>query len=108
MGGVGGVADEDDVLPVPALVPDRREAAPQRAVLQNRMAFQLAGEEPLGERHGLVLARLIEAGSPPRRFRRLQDERRVSLVVAVRVDAPQSVLALLEDEGERAEGKRRA
>ena len=106
--GVGGVTDEHDVVPVPVRVLDRREAAPQRAVLQEPMAFELAREEPLGEDDGVVLAHLVEAGAPPRRLRRLHDERRVSGVVAVGVDAPEAVRALLEDEGEGAERKRRA
>src|SRR3989454_427995 len=68
--GVGGVADEHDVPPVPPLVPDRREAAPEGAVLQQPVTGELAGEEPLGEGQRGVLAGVREPGPPPRRLRR--------------------------------------
>jgi len=106
--GVGGVADEDDVVVVPALVADDREAPPQRAVLQDGMSVELAREQRLRERHRVVLAGLVEPGAPPRVLGGFQDEGRVARLVAVGVDAPQPVLVLLEDEREGGERERGA
>ena len=92
----------------PALVPDRREVAPQRPVLQDRVALELVGEQLLRERHGVVLGRLVEAGPAPGGVGRLQDERGVPRVVAIGVDSPEPVHVLLEDEGECRERERRA
>src|SRR5439155_3212388 len=50
----------------------------------------------------------VEAGAPPGLLGCLQDERGHGGVVAVGVDAPETVLALLEEERERRERKRRA
>ena len=48
--GVRGVADEHDVAVVPALVAHRREAAPERAVVEQPVAGELVGEELLADR----------------------------------------------------------
>src|SRR2546422_11204295 len=48
--GVGRIAQEHDVLVVPALVPHRAEVAPQGAVLEQSVALQLLSEQRLAER----------------------------------------------------------
>src|SRR5262249_57429096 len=55
VGGVRRIAHEDDVAVAPGTVAYRREAAPERAVLQQPVALELVGEEPLEEGQGLVL-----------------------------------------------------
>src|SRR5438034_10560547 len=106
VGGVRRVADQHEVPVMPARVLHRREVAPERAVLQKMVAPELGGEQPLGERDRPVLVRLVEPRAPPRRLRRLEDERGHRRVVAVRVHPPEAVLALLEEERERGVGER--
>ena len=100
MRGVGGIAHQHDVLVVPVPVLDRREGAPQRAVLDEARSLELVAEQRLAIGDGLVLVGLVEAGALPRVLGALDDEGRVLLVVLIGVDAEQAVLVLLEDEGE--------
>src|SRR5262245_2432830 len=76
MRGVRGVADQHDVLMAPAVVANGGKAAPERAVLQEAMALQLLGEELLAEGQGLILVRVVKAGTPPGLLRRLENEGR--------------------------------
>src|SRR2546425_12263486 len=72
------------------------------------VAPELRGEQALRERDRLILVRLVEPRAPPRRLRRLEDERGHRRVVPVRVDPPEAVVLLLEDERERGVRKRGA
>ena len=72
------------------------------------MPLQLCGEEPLAESDRLVLADPVHAGSAPRFLRCLDDERRVALLVLIRVHAPEPVFVPLEIEGEGGKRPRRA
>src|SRR5262249_39083474 len=97
------VAEQHDVPVVPGGVAYGREAAPERAILEQSVAPELVGEEPLDERERLVLVGLVESGAPPRLLGRLENERGGRRVVPVGVNAPETVLALLEQERERGE-----
>ena len=127
VGGVGGVAEKDDmgagvafrVRPRgravrsgpsgPARGADRGELAPTEAVADQRAARQLAGEEPGQERDRAGLVVHGHACPPPRAFRGLHDEGGVAGgVVLVGVDSPEAVFVLLEVEGERRKGPRGA
>ena len=106
--GVRRVADQHEVPVMPGPVLHRREVAPERAVLEEAVALELLGEQPLGEGDRLILVRLVEARAPPRGLRRLEDERGHRRVVAIGVDPPEAVVALLEDERECRVRERRA
>src|SRR6267142_3290767 len=97
------VADQHDVAMVPGGVADRREAAPERAILEEPVAPQLAGEETLDEGDRPILVGLVETGAPPRLFGCFKNERRGGRIVPVGVNAPEAVLAFLEQKRERGE-----
>src|SRR4029450_12912857 len=97
------VAEQHDVPVVPGGVAYGREAAPERAILEQSVTPELVGEEVLHEGERPVLVGLVEPGAPPRLLGRLENERRGGRVVPVGVDAPEAVLALLEQKRERRE-----
>src|SRR5205809_5909842 len=68
------------------------------------MALELFLEQRFAERDGLVLSRLVEPRCVPHRVGRLDDERRMPLLVLVGVHPPQAVLVALEVEREGREG----
>src|SRR5204863_3229037 len=71
------------------------------------MALELFLEQRFAERDGLVLSRLVEPRCVPHRVGRLDDERRMPLLVLVGVHPPQAVLVALEVEREGREGTSR-
>ena len=64
---VCGVAQQHGSIVVPDPVHDLRKVEPERAVREQLVALEVAGEEPLAEREGLILVQLVEAGPAPRR-----------------------------------------
>ena len=105
VGGVGGVAEQDDVAVVPAPAADGDEADPQRPVGQQLVAVQLGGEQVLAERDALGLAGLVEPGRPPGGLGALDDEGAGVGVEGVGVDLEHAVLGGAEDEGEGVKGQ---
>src|SRR5439155_9960587 len=78
------IADEHDVLVMPARVGDRGEASPQGAVLDQAMPVQPFFEERFAKCDRLVLARAIQTGTPPRLLAALDDERGDGIALAKR------------------------
>ena len=103
VGGVRGVAQEHRSAVVPDLVHDLREIEPERAVREQLVALEVAGEELLAEGEAVLLAQLVESGAAPRRLRALDDERARALVERVGVHLEEAVLGVAEDEGEGVE-----
>ena len=108
VGGVGGVADEHDVLPagppVPRPVADGDEGPPHRFVGQQPVPAQPGREQVLAEGQALGLGHRVEAGRAPRRFGALDDERAPVGVVGIGVDLEQPMRRRREDEREDGQG----
>ena len=105
VGGVGGVAEQDDVAVVPAPAADGDEADPQRPVGQQLVPVQLGREQVLAERDALSLAGLVEPGRPPGALGALDDEGAGVGVEGVGVDLEHAVLGGAEHEGEGVKGQ---
>lgn len=103
MGRMQGVADQDDVVVVVALVAHAGEAAPDRVVGDQWLAAQMLGEDALAMGDGVGLAGLVQAGPAPCLLGAFDDEGRHAGGVAVAVGAPQPMLVLFEIEGEGVE-----
>jgi hypothetical protein len=103
---VRGVSEQHDVAVVPALVAHGREAPPDRAVREQRVALQVVGEERLAVRDRVLLGRRVEARALPRLLAALDDPGAEPLLERVRVDLEEAVLVLQEHERERLERQR--
>ena len=110
---VRGIAQQHDVVVVPALARDAREvepgrAAPMRGVAHQPLAIEIPLEEHLAGGDAVLLAHLVEAETLPGRRIALDDEGRGVGIEAVGVRPDPAVLGLLEDEGEGVEDLARA
>ncbi len=112
VGGVGGVAEQDDVAVAPGGVADGREAYPLRGVGDQAVAVEVAGQDLLAPPHARLVALTpgelpvgegFEARPPPVLLRDLHDESAALVVVGVGVDLDAAEVPLLDDEGERLE-----
>ncbi len=122
MGGVRGIADEDDrnapaiqVVPMhPFPADDARKPDPDRRTAQvggvahQRVAAQVLRKEALAERDAFLLRHGFEAGGAPGLLRRLDDERRGFAVVLVGVRLEPAVRRVREGERERGKALLRA
>ena len=110
MGGVGGVAEQDELAVVPALALDAAEVEPGgRAdevggVGLERVAVEIFGEQFFAGGDGLGLVHAVEAEAAPGLFRTFDDEGRAVGREAVGVGPDPAVLGLFEGEGEGVEG----
>src|SRR5437763_13041651 len=105
---VRGVAEQHHVAVRPRGVLYCNEVAPQRAVLEQSMAFELFLEQDLTKSDRLIFTCAIEPGTAPRGLGRLDDERRMPGLVLVGMHAPKSMLVALEVKRKGREGTRRA
>ena len=108
MGAVGGIAQQHDVVVIPALAGDAREIEPGRAAQMLRVAHQAVAAEMALEQHlaggdAVRHAHPIEAEPPPGGLVALDDEGRGRLIEAIGVRPDPAVLGLLEDESEGVE-----
>jgi len=108
---VGGrlrVADQDRVPHHPGLVGDRREIPPERAVVDELVAFELVGEHVLDHRQHLGLGEPVETEVAPGGFIRLDDPGGAIGLVLITVRNDQAFLGLAEEILERVEWLGRA
>ena len=106
VGGMGGVANENDVVLEPAFTQYAIELHPDSGTAQvtrvgnQTVAIEQIGKEVFakGNRFGRFL--LIQAGAIPGRLRRLDDEGRHLVVESVGMQVEPTPLGLLEGEGE--------
>src|ERR1051326_529467 len=107
MRGVERVADQDAATVAPACIAHEREAAPDRVIANERVAFEVVGEHTRAQRGGLRFAHTLEPGALERRLGHLDDERahgrRVAIVMGVEV----AEIVAPERLGERFERFRR-
>ncbi len=93
----------------PGAADHAREADPDSGAAQvggvadQAVAIEVAREQALAVGHALLLAHLLDAGSPPHRLGRLDNEGRGVVVKAIGMRLEPAVLGLLEGEGERLE-----
>ena len=105
VGGVGGVAHQDDVAVVPAPVVHGHKRAPGGSVRHEAVLTQVLGEELLAEGQALRLGHHIEAGPAPGRLGALDDEGGAVGVVGIGVHLEEPVPGGSEDEGEDGQGQ---
>ena len=106
---MGGVAQQDDVLVVPALTQDAGEGQPGRTaqvlgVAHQRPAVEIIGEQLLAFAAGLVLVHVPKAELVPGLGRTFDDKGARALVELIGVGPDPAVLGLQEGEGEGIEG----
>ena len=114
MGGVRGVAEQDQFVVRPALAFDPLELEPRRAAAQVRgighqaLSLEIFGENPLARGDRIGLAQRVEGESAPGRVRAFDDEGRAigREFISMRPDPPG--LGLLERKGEGVERLGRA
>ena len=106
--GAQRIADEHDVAPVPAPVANDGVAEPRRAVGEQRLAAETAGEGALAAGQALGLAHAAEAGALEGGRVGLDEEGAARGAVLVGVGDQQAGLDRLEDERKRLEEARRA
>ncbi len=80
-----------------------RRAAQVAGVGHQRVAVELAGEQPLAERDRGVLVHRVQPERAPHRFGRLHDEGRGAVVEAVGMSLHPALFGLFEGEGEGLE-----
>ena len=85
-----------------------RAAAGIAHIGEQTVAVEDAGEQPLAEANALVVRHAVEAGAPPDRLGRLDDEGRGALVEAIGVGLEPAPFGLFEREGEGRERPGRA
>ena len=105
---MGGVAEQDHVLEVPARALHGLEADPARAVREQRRPTQLRREELLAVGDALLGARRVEAGSLPGLLVGLDDDRARLRLELIGVDLEDAVVVVAEAERERLEARGRA
>ena len=94
------IAQKHDVLVPPLLAENARKIAPERAVGDERMAFQLLRENRLQLPRTFLFAQLVEAKRFPSLRACLHHPGRVPRFILIGVRADQAMFCLLEEEGE--------
>ncbi|EPJ37289.1 hypothetical protein STAFG_5643 [Streptomyces afghaniensis 772] len=105
VGGVGGVAEEDDVAVRPAVVDDRAERRPGGVVRLQGAAAECLGEDLGAAFDRLGLAEFVEAGRVPDLFAHLDDHGGGVRRVGVAVELHHAVFGLGDLEAEGVEGE---
>ncbi len=103
VGGVGGVAEQDDLAVVPALLAQGQEVDPERAVRHQPPSSQLRLEEVFAVGDAVRLARRIQACVTPGSLRTLDDEGAGARVERISVNLEEAVIIAAKDEGEGVE-----
>ena len=103
MGGVHRVAHENDVVDKPVLAPNRGETSPYASVLDESVTGELFGEQLCTVSSDHLFLGVLHPRRAPGLLCALDDERRSTGLILVRVNAPESVFVLAEVEGERGE-----
>src|SRR5690349_1117808 len=92
----------------PTLVPDGRKVPPDGAVREEPVTLEFRREEALAESQRLRLVGALHPRRAPRLVPRLHDEGRHPRLVLIGVDAPETMLVVLEVEREGRKGLRGA
>ena len=108
MGSRHGIAKEHDPAVRPAAAADPREIAPQRAVDEQRMAFEILREDHLKRSRRLILVHRVKTVSGPAFGRRFDHPGRVVAVILIAVGDDDAVGRLAEEIGEVAQRAGRA
>ena len=105
---VDGVADQDDIVEVPAPTAHDRKVAPGRTVFDQPVTVEFVGKQVLQVGDGGVLVVDGKPACGERLGGAFGNEGRVAVHVLVGVNAPQAMFALFEIEREGGERPRRA
>src|SRR5687767_10544524 len=106
MSGMGGVAQEDQLVIMPALADDPPELEPGsrtaqvRGIGEKRLSVEIFGEYSLAQFDRFCLIHPIEAQALPRLLRTFDDERRAIVGKAVGMGPDPAGFDLLEGERE--------
>src|SRR5690606_29635431 len=103
VGGVRGVADQNDVLEMPTLEGDGRKLNPTRAIGEKLVSGELFGKESLAVADALIDAHAIEPGAAKALFVALDDHRARLGVELIGVDLKDAVFVLSKAEREGLE-----